>query len=169
MACHGILFNVGYDTIQESCYKINEINRDDFKSVKSLTLNYCNIESIKEGCFEGLEHLESLFLDYNKIKHLKSNQFKELNSLKTLWLHCCQIETLADNCFTQLSQLEDLALNLNRIQRLDSSQFFDLKELRSLWVSSNVVFSRNGRKISQHKFELLLNKLNNRGISYKFY
>ena len=121
MACHGILFH-GEDhvipanyVIPKSSYKLKEIKLDDYKSVIKLDLSSSNVESITND-FEGLEHLEWLNLYDNKIKHLKSNQFKGLVSLKNLVLNYCEIETIEKDCFSQLDQLKALRLYDNKIK-----------------------------------------------------
>ena len=105
-----------------------------------------------------------LHLSHNKLKHLKSSQFKDLNYLKNLWLDSCRIESIEDACFSRLIRLEKLDLHNNNIPIIKANLFFDLKALKTLWISRNQVVSYYGKQLNHDDFQSLLMKLNARYI-----
>ena len=57
----------------KSSYKIKEITNNDFKSLVQLNLHRYRIRSIQEDSFVGLENLQELDLNHNKLKILCKN------------------------------------------------------------------------------------------------
>ena len=135
MACNGVFLDDYNRVIPKSSYKLKEIQPDDYESLTILYLDNSNIQTITDDCFQGLEHLEHLGLSFNKIKHLKSNQFNGLVSLKYLRLTNCEIETIESDCFSQLDQLQELGLQGNKIKHIKSNQFNCLVALKDLLLT----------------------------------
>ena len=60
-------------------------------SLKILNLRNCEISTIPNGSFTGLDQLETLYLNNNPIARLESNTFIGLKSSKELGLQNCKI------------------------------------------------------------------------------
>ena len=135
------------------------IKNDD----KYLYLSKCQIKTIAENTFEGLNQVISLQLQKNEITQVKENTFSGLESTKDLYLHENKITTLRkysfnglkllislhlenndlkvikENTFNGLDNLKDLYLYENKIERLENDSFRGLRLLKSLNLKNNKV------------------------------
>ena len=80
-----------------------------------IDLSNKNLDNIDINTFKGLNNLESLYLNDNKIKQLEYGLFNELYNLKELWLESNNIISIDRNVFAGLNQLEKVCLNDNPI------------------------------------------------------
>lgn len=70
----------------------------DFKYLKSLVLDSCEIESIESGAFNGLNNLESLNLGNNKLTEISTDVIKPLHdTLNELFIEGNQLTTLQED------------------------------------------------------------------------
>ena len=85
--------------------------------------------------------LRSLYLDHNRLHHLKPNGFALLARLEGLHLGGNLLESsiLGNRTFAGLSKLERLTLGANRLTALPARAFGDLRNLKILTLDNNEI------------------------------
>ena len=73
-----------YCSFTRSISIIKEPKSDDYKSVKKLYLQWCNIQSITENSFEELDQLEAVFLSFNDNLVIDTSPFMGIKKLKSI-------------------------------------------------------------------------------------
>jgi len=92
--------------------------------------------------FDGLNKLEYLFLDNNRIISIKSNQFQNLSNLiKLLNLEKNSIQATDSTVFTYLLNINDLRLSDNKIQSISLDSFKNLVHLQFFNSNNNSISS----------------------------
>lgn len=105
-----------------------------------MILNANRITGLSPGVFEGLPNLRDLTMRYNEgLRTLEPGVFSALPSLERLDLGQNALETLPLGVFDGLAKLEHLALFGNRLQDLAVGVFDGLEALDYLWLSDNLV------------------------------
>ena len=105
-----------------------------------LILNANRIEGMSHGVFEGLENLRELTMRYNDgLKTLEPGVFSFLTALERLDLGQNALETLPLGVFGGLTKLEHLALFGNRLRELEVGLFDGLQALEFLWLDDNLL------------------------------
>ena len=105
-----------------------------------MLLNGNRITGLTSGVFEGLPNLRELTMRYNEgLRTLEPGVFSTLSSLESLDLGQNALETLPLGVFDGLAKLEHLALFGNRLQDLAVGVFDALEALDFLWLSDNLL------------------------------
>ncbi len=81
-----------------------------------------SIDIINLSTFNGLQYLEELHLQDNKIKRIEKDHFKDLIHLRELWLESNTIISIDKDAFSGLNNLELVCLNDNPIVELFANQ-----------------------------------------------
>ena len=81
--------------------------------------------------------VQYLSLNYNKMKRVQADDFKELQRLIRLHLASTGIQGVAKGAFNSLSQLDRINLNGNKIRKLPRRIFQYCTNLRFIYVESN--------------------------------
>ena len=135
-------------------FELNQMPK--MKSLQSLNLDDCNINSIEFGTFETLPNLQNLSLKRNKFAILPDGL--KNSSLKSLTLSGRQLDFLNElvipiGFFANMTTLENLEMTRFKIQdTLNKQKFAGLSNLKSLDLS----FS-NFPSITENAFEHLEN------------
>ena len=126
-------------------------------NIKSLSLNYNELNYVSDNYFEAFRLLEMLDLSKNGLKFLGQNVFKYNINLRTLILDDNGIRNLQVDLYPALfwphlnMNLRKLTLRMNRIERIDA-EFVKLDALNHLDLSAN-----NLREINGSYFKFLNN------------
>uniref|UniRef100_A0A803SPY2 Leucine rich repeat containing 9 n=1 Tax=Anolis carolinensis TaxID=28377 RepID=A0A803SPY2_ANOCA len=126
------VLHLGYNGITNLAWL--QISR--LKNLRFLFLQGNEISQI-DG-LDGLQLLQELVLDHNKVKTINENSFSKLSSLVALHLEENRLREL--NNLTPLGKLQKLFLGLNRIQELSELEKLDnLSCIKELSIYGNPV------------------------------
>jgi Leucine-rich repeat (LRR) protein len=107
------------------------------KKLTNLWLRTNQIEIIEKNSFVGLESLEILKLNGNKLKTIQT--FNSLMNVIELRLSNNRITHIEENSLKELSQLEKLDLSNNQITFIHENTFENLKDLMELLIDNNQI------------------------------
>jgi Leucine-rich repeat (LRR) protein len=82
---------------------------------KAYYLNQKGIKDIDPNTFNGLTHVEELYMSNNQLKSVENYMFKELKSLQILVLEFNSIGSIAPDAFTGMTSLRDLYFHRNQV------------------------------------------------------
>ncbi|XP_020783361.2 LOW QUALITY PROTEIN: leucine-rich repeat-containing protein 24 [Boleophthalmus pectinirostris] len=102
----------------------------------SLTVE-CGSTSLRETPKHIPPSTQTIFLQDNRIAHLRRADLAPLRHLHYLYLQNNSISAMEPGCFEHQAQLLELALNGNRIHLLSADLFHGLEHLRILYLSRN--------------------------------
>ena len=105
--------------------------------VQTLDLGWNIIDKIHPNALENFKHLQKLYLNDNRIKHLSVGVFKSLSKLKVLYLSNNKLLTLDYYLFSPLQVLNELYMSNNTIQDLNPPIFEWQPSLCKLNISNN--------------------------------
>ncbi|GBM04389.1 Protein toll [Araneus ventricosus] len=106
-------------------------------SLKTLSLNKNNIESLPESLFSNFSQLKSLSLSDNRLRSLPESIFRDMTNLLTLEISNNLLESLPESVFHNLILLENLFLSKNKLRVLPDGIFRNLSNLVGLDLSYN--------------------------------
>ena len=92
--------------------------------------------------FKGMENLEQLSLNNNKLSSVPSNAFTFLTKLKTISLSQNQIEELPNDLFTLNINLEQIHLHSNNLKFVGSIVFEKLNQLNFVDILGNCCINK---------------------------
>lgn len=121
-----------------------------FVNLKKLSLRDNQIETIK--LIQGLDKLEILELNANKIRTIEPRAFQKLKNLINLALDQNVITHLPSQVFVGLNKLNFLYVQNNRITKFEEDAFSPLSALRILYMYGNNIKNipsnafRNGKE-----------------------
>jgi hypothetical protein len=121
---------------------IHLLENDSFVSrgltgLQKLQADFCQIETIQLGAFNGLTNLAYLSMRGNKISEIKPDTFQKMNCLRYLNLGRNRIEHLDVDVFSGLVNLEILVLAENKLQHIHPNTSVGLPKFQSLLLSNN--------------------------------
>ncbi|XP_057331823.1 uncharacterized protein LOC130671765 [Microplitis mediator] len=105
-----------------------------------LSCSHCSIQEIDPDAFKTLRNLQQLRLDNNKLRSVKAEWFKGLNSLTYLDFNYNQIETIEDGVFDNLPGLVDLRIAGNKLQCVNVDEMSRLVDLKRVFLNRNPEF-----------------------------
>ena len=108
----------------------------DLKQLLYLDLRASGIFTISETALEGLDALNTLFLNDNQLSSVPRGLPP---SLQKLYLNGNQITALRKNIFSNLSKLQLLYLGNNKISKLENDAFFGLTSLTKIHLVKNLI------------------------------
>ena len=124
---------------------MNKFNFNIFDGLKSINLEYCNLEVLENRTFTGLKSLEIINLRFNtSLKVIEPNCFIHCNNLKSINLEYCNLEILENRTFTGLKLLEIINLRFNNLIYFYSTSL----------LNNNIILNQNFLDKENH--ELLL-------------
>ena len=100
-----------------------------------------SISRVEDNAFIGMDKLEHLYLNDNKIKDIRSELWTGLTSLRWLLLSNNSIARLPDAGFQGLSKLTDLWLYGNDLKQVTSQAWVGLHSLKALFLEKNKITS----------------------------
>jgi Leucine-rich repeat (LRR) protein len=108
----------------------------DLKQLLYLDLRASGIFTISETALEGLDALNTLFLNDNQLSSVPRGLPP---SLQKLYLNGNQITALQKNIFSNLSKLQLLYLGNNKISKLENDAFLGLRSLTKIHLVKNLI------------------------------
>ena len=133
--------------------RICVLNALDLSSNKLTTfqnLGYCTIlttvnlrqnaiKSLSYDSFNGMSHLENLYLSHNELEIVNAGDLRGLTKMSVLLLDNNMISEIQRRSLSDLKQLSILRLDNNRLTTLDYKLFYNLQQLKSLNLSKNLL------------------------------
>ena len=107
--------------------------------IKLILIKNTDLEFIGENAFLDLKELETLSLNYNKIKKIHKLAFRDLVNVQKIEMIYNHIESLDDEVFSQTQHLKYISLHNNKIKSISSKLFGNNKKLESLQLQNNVI------------------------------
>uniref|UniRef100_A0A1I8BFY0 LRRCT domain-containing protein n=1 Tax=Meloidogyne hapla TaxID=6305 RepID=A0A1I8BFY0_MELHA len=144
--CTALTFFTNLQSLSLAGNKINEILENTFiyfnsrKTLKQLDLseNLLSDNSINSDAFIGLEFLQKLSLEKNRLNKLPTKALSILSdSLEELFLSANQIDKIEIGDIPSLPRLKSLGLDVNQISHLNSNIFNSIPSLWYLYLSQN--------------------------------
>ena len=114
-----------------------EVTAEQLARLTNLEANSVGLSELREGDFNGMARLESLWLVGNALTTLPPSIFRDLFALDELHLWNNQLSTLEPGVFNDLTSLTFLDLSINSITSLPDDIFNDLGSLTFLSMMSN--------------------------------
>uniref|UniRef100_A0A4W5KV88 Chondroadherin-like protein n=2 Tax=Hucho hucho TaxID=62062 RepID=A0A4W5KV88_9TELE len=121
---------------------IQELPSGAFKHTPYLThlsMQHCNLRTVKEGAFRALGRLVFLNLANNNMEILYQESFDGLSSLKQLLIDRNRVEEIQPGAFSQLGFLNLLSLTHNQLTYIPNMAFQGLQNIKWLRLSHNSV------------------------------
>ncbi len=103
-----------------------------FSLLKKLGLKLNSLRILYVGMFQGLDNLQELNLNFNKIKSIENATFSCMSKLETLNLNSNELQILYAGTFQGLDNLQKLNLGRNDIKSIENGTFSCLKRLKKL-------------------------------------
>ncbi|CAH2306326.1 leucine-rich repeat-containing 15-like, partial [Pelobates cultripes] len=109
------------------------------QSIQSLNLNGNRIRELNTSFSWGLDSLTHLFISHNQLHTLQGLSFQHLRSLEILDLQGNLISSIQSGSLRPLTQLRHLQLQNNLLQSLQNNDFSVLQNLEFLDLSGNLI------------------------------
>lgn len=122
------------DDLQDIARCLDDFGRETATRV-SIRFNY--LTTLSEDIFQGLGHVERLYLNNNALSVLPTEIFQPLGKLEILNLNGNALTSLSAGLFQGLGQLQRLWINFSRLTSLPAELFDGLDELISLDLRMN--------------------------------
>ncbi|CAG9531848.1 unnamed protein product [Cercopithifilaria johnstoni] len=106
-------------------------------NLRSLNFAFGHIDYISTAAFNGMENLEQLALNNNKLTSIQTLTFSSLRNLRQLSLAGNAINMTMERSITDIPTLENLSLARNRLTQLNKATFVNLNNLEQLDLSYN--------------------------------
>jgi Leucine-rich repeat (LRR) protein len=137
-----VMFPTGVQGLELEDSGIISLEKDVFdsrglKNLTLLTINYCQVETIELGAFNGLSELIILSLAGNEIREIIPGTLENMRSLEYLFLGDNVIEHLEVSVFLGLDNLVYIDLGTNKLLNLHPYLFVGLFKLQFLYLSNN--------------------------------
>ncbi|KAK2715255.1 toll-like receptor 6 [Artemia franciscana] len=113
------------------------LSKQDKLLALDLSHNQLTSHWLQQDCLKGLFQLVILKLSNNKLTHVDSQLFSDLQSLQILHLDNNLIESLPNSAFSSLINLHTLSISNNKLARLDARALLGLPLLTSLYLDRN--------------------------------
>ena len=127
--------------------KLKIIDHDAFSDLKQLReLHFCHIfciESVKKQQFSELNNLETLVLEFNRIKIIEDDTFSNLNKLSKLKLNDNNIEKLNPKSFAGLRNLKELYLSSNKLEEFDHEILCNMNKIEKIDLRENTIMNKD--------------------------
>lgn len=91
---------------------------------------------LNEYCFNGLDKLEKLFLNWSPLLIIRTNVFTGMNNLLTLYVNSNEMNMIQEGVF-DLPKLITLNLSHNKLTTLSDLTFCKLPNLQELYLNHN--------------------------------
>jgi insulin-like growth factor-binding protein complex acid labile subunit len=112
------------------------------QSLRRLSINKCNLKSIKKGMFNLMLQLKKLSLSQNEILLIESDSFSTGSyetHLLELFLSENKLNKIQSKTFQGLLKLQVLLVDTNQIDEIEVNSFENLNDLRHLNFQSNML------------------------------
>ena len=114
-----------------------DVTAEHLATVTSLDLSGRDLSALNAGDLAGLDHLETLRLDNNRLMTLPPGVFAGLVRLETLRLDNNRLKTLPEGVFAGLGHVRTLRLDGNDLTTLPAGTFAGLDRLQTLLLDRN--------------------------------
>jgi len=108
-------------------------------SLRSLDLSRCLLGQLPAGTFRQLSGLRQLRMSVNALRRIGGNDFDGLESLEELHLDDDKILAVPSRALAKVPFLKKLSINYNRIGVVKASSFENVLELRELSLTHNYI------------------------------
>lgn len=98
-------------------------------SLFTVECSKCKIGQIEANAFSGMENLNRLILEDNKISSIGASWLKDIPNITTLVLNNNKIREIDDDAYQYLTKVSDLRISNNPLICLDLSKLIKLKTL----------------------------------------
>lgn len=109
------------------------------KKIKLVLMKNTDLEVVGEKCFEGLNNLKTLSLNYNQVKRVHKRAFKDLVNMEKIEMVYNQIEFLDDDVFENNVNLKLILLYNNKLKVISAQLFTRNNKLESLQIQNNQI------------------------------
>ena len=109
----------------------------DLTGLRRLWLDRNHLRALPAGVFDGLGHLEELFLSENLLTELPVGVFGDLSGLRRLEMYSNHLRALPEGVFDGLTGIEELLLGHNALEELPAGAFGGMAKLQRLWLFDN--------------------------------
>ncbi|KAL0106120.1 hypothetical protein PUN28_016092 [Cardiocondyla obscurior] len=106
-----------------------------------LSCSHCELTDIDANAFRRLVNLQQLSLDSNHLTTVKASWFEGLNLLTFLDLNYNDIRDIEDDVYKNLPGLVDFRISGNRLRCLNLAEMTHLTELKRMFLSENSEFA----------------------------
>lgn len=137
-------------------------------TVEILNLDNNKIKRIIPGCFTKMKNLKELSLQGNELIELPKNIFSGLQKLKKIDLSDNKIKRVNKYVFNTLSNVTEINLSRNELLTIQRHTFSTMKRLRSIHLSKNNILKVSEKafdNITIDMIDLRFNKLDKVSIS----
>ncbi|XP_035661222.1 uncharacterized protein LOC118405703 [Branchiostoma floridae] len=110
--------------------------------INDLALVQCGITNLEQGILAKFPGLQSLYINFNNLTHIKKNWFDDVSPKTRFYsisLSHNHISNIDSKCFQNLTFLRTLLLDSNSLQSIHPSWFHNLKWLGHLSLKSNSI------------------------------
>lgn len=109
------------------------------KNIKLVLMKNTDLENVGENAFTQLDVLQTLSLNYNKVKKIHKLAFRDLVRVEKIEMVFNQIETLDDELFVSNVNLKLVLLYNNKIKVISQNLFGRNTKLESLQLQNNAI------------------------------
>ncbi|GFS34288.1 chaoptin [Nephila pilipes] len=127
-----LIDNNGITSISSACI-------DTLKRLIHLDLSNNNLKKLPDKLFLSSfnNRLSSIHMDNNKLKTIRYQTFRNLNSVSRIFLFNNKISVIENQAFTNCSNLHTIVLSNNNLKVIESSAFYNLSRLSNLYLQDN--------------------------------
>ena len=122
-----------------------------------LRMEWTQLVEIKARDFHGMQYLEQINLNNNKLSSVPLDVFATLTKLRIISLSENQIEELPNGIFVNCLRLQQIYLSNNKIKYLGTEIFHELTNLNRVHLKNNICVNKvyNGKtKVIQLKEDM---------------
>ena len=120
---------------------LTELKKDDFVNftkLKTLDITRGSVQTIAENAFDGIqENIERIDLNYNQIRVIPSNVFKDMPKLKNIEINYNRLTDLNGSLFENLPTLNFIKFEFNAITQVGDEIFQNVSSLETVYFSGN--------------------------------
>lgn len=109
------------------------------KKITLILMKNTDLETLGENCFNGLNSLKILSLNYNKVRKIHKLALRDLVSVEKIEMVYNNIETLDDELFANNVNLKLVLLYNNQLKAISAQLFSKNTNLESLQLQNNQI------------------------------
>lgn len=125
-----------------------------FPNLKGIYVYGCEINSIDNMTFKGLNKIENIYLAVNKIQFVASNTFVEMEKLLKLEMQDNLIAILESDLFENNKNLKYIDFRNNKIKFIDAEILKNLPNLDEVYLMGTICLNKNYKGIKEIKLQL---------------
>jgi hypothetical protein len=116
---------------------------EGLESLKTMSLNYNQVKDVHKRAFRDLVNMEKIEMVYNQIEYLDDEIFANNVNLRLVLLYNNKLKVISSQLFSKNIKVESLQLQNNAISQIEKGFYTNMKVLTKIDVSSNLCISEN--------------------------